>query len=166
MTANQEPPSETNPERMSAADRHRQETWLYIVLPMLGAIAAVIALMAFSLLFVIAKRPQVALVSDLMLTVWVLCPLAICLLPIYIVMVAIAFGVSKLHGGTEKPLRRLGDVSNTLSQRVIKTGDSLSRKSIAITSAAALLDRLWGIFDLPTSEEQVQEKEHDSTDTE
>lgn len=166
MTLNQQPPSETAQERVRSADQHRQETWLLIVLPMVGAVLAFVALLVLTLMVVLIKRPQVAALSDWLLTVWVLCPLALCILPVYLLMAMAAFGVGKLHDTTGKPLRRLNDVSANLSQRVIQTGEALSRKSIVIASTVALLDKVWGIFDLPDSEGQVQEKEHDATDTE
>jgi hypothetical protein len=102
---------------------HRKETWLHIILPVAGGGAITVGLVILTLL--LPLHAQVSLVANLLLLL-VLCPLATCLFPLYIVMMVIAFGMNRVHDGAARPLRRVGDLSRDLADRTISLSESIN----------------------------------------
>lgn len=144
----------------SPKDKHRSETWLHILLPVsLGGLLIIILVI---LVLLLPLRAQVALVADLMCSVLVLCPLALCLLPVYLMMMVMAFGMNKVHDKTAAPLHRLETRIRIMGERTIKAADTWSRRSIALTTKFALLNRVWDVFDRPQKKEEGKD---DRTDT-
>ncbi len=151
-------------EQADATYQHRRETWLYIALPMLVGALVWIGLLSLALL--LPLRAQVSLVADFMSIILCLCPAAICIFPIYVLMMVIAFGMNKVHDGTERPLKRIESMSHTLADKTNQTADSINRKSIAVASKFALLDKVWDLFDQTESNGQAtKEKTDDDTRT-
>ena len=142
--------------RISSVDAHRRETWLFILLPFLGGTLLVLAL--FTLALLLPLRSQVSLVADWMVTVFILCPMAICLLPIYVLMMVAAFGMNKVHDKAASPLKRLEILSRTLMEKTITASESLSRASISLGTRFAFLDHIWGKSPSEESHEPTYEK--------
>jgi len=104
-------------------------------------------------------RAQVSLIADL-LSLLVLCPLATCLFPIYVLMMVVAFGMNRVHDGAARPLRRMSDLSRGLADRTISLSEAASQVSIRLIASVAALDKLWDVFDRP---KDVDEERHDTT---
>lgn len=143
-----------------AAGQHRYETWVYIILPMVGGGLLLILLLALAL--ILPLRSQVSLVADLMLIIFVLCPLAVCMFPFYMLMVALVYGMNVLHRRAENPLDHLENLSQTMADRVTNVTDSVNKQAINLASRFAFFDVLWDIFDRPDGQ-NPQEQKHDSS---
>jgi hypothetical protein len=154
--ARMQPPVE--PQTTAARTRHRLETRSQILLPMLGGGLLLVGLLVAALL--LPLRSQVSLVADLLLTIFVLCPMVLCLFPVYIVLMVLAFGMNKLHDAGARQLERAEKLSHSVATKTITAADSLSRKSIIINSAFAPLNRIWSIFDPPGARQVTDEEKH------
>ncbi len=97
-------------------------------------------------------------VANTMLTVLILCPMALCLLPIYLLLVMAVVGMSHAHDGIAQPLRRLENLTLTLRERTLSASDRLARESINLNARFAPLDRLlFSRFDRPAGQEDDHE---------
>lgn len=149
------PPAVPNSSPRPSEQQHRRDTLLQIVLPFLGA--GLFTLLLLIIVLILPQRAQVSLVADLMVTVFVLCPIAVCLFPLYLGMVLLIYSLNKAHQAGAKQMVRVEDLSRTVTDKVIQTTDKLNRQSIALSALAAPLNRIWRVFDRP-------EEKHDSTD--
>lgn len=141
----------------ASEDTHRRETIRYILLPMAGVVALVIIGAVISLL--LPGRLQVSLLADWLLTILFLCPLALCLFPICILLVAAIAGMNKAHTAIANPLRRLEVLSGTIKERVSKTADTINHKTVDASAKWAFVDRLLAVFDPPKSPPSDMDKE-------
>jgi hypothetical protein len=148
-------PSDSRPS--TAEEVHRRETLRYIVLPMVGVGLIVLAGAVISLL--LPQRLQVSIIADWLLTILFLCPLALCLFPFCILMVAAVFGLNKAHDALVSPLRRVESLSETLRDRVSKTTDIVNQKTVDASAKWAFVDRLLSVFDPPRSPPDHMKKE-------
>ncbi len=136
---------------------HRGETLRYIILPILGVLAIILLGTVATLLL---RRPvQVALLADWLLTVLVLCPMALCLFPVCILMIAAVAGLGKAHGLAAKPLRRLEDLSADLANKALTATDSINRQTVNVSTRFAFFDRWMSLFDRPSPNGQHKESE-------
>lgn len=149
----------SSPERgLSAAEQvHRHETIRYIVLPFIGV--GVVLIAGVLLVLLLPGRLQVALIADWLLTILVLCPLVICLFPICILMVAAVVGMNKAHDALANPLRRLENLSETVTYQVSKTTDAINRQTVNASARWAFVDHLLSFFDPPAPPNQGEKEE-------
>jgi hypothetical protein len=139
----------------SSQQVHRRAVRREIVLPFAGGLILIVVL-------VVIAASQGAIptsgVANTMLTLLVLCPLAICLLPVYLLLVLAVVGMNRAHHGIAKPLRALENTTVTLKERTYSISDRLARTSINLNARFAPLDKLiFSAFDRP----QPQNNEDD-----
>jgi hypothetical protein len=135
-----------SPKRPSQA-LHRRETLIYVLLPVAGGGLVLLAALAVTLFGVLPRRPQVSILADWLLTVLVLCPAVLCLLPVCILLMTMVFGLNRLHGKTEGLMGKAEDMSASLANKAINASETVSRKSIGLTAKLAFFDPLWRVFD-------------------
>lgn len=146
---------ESPPRRPDSKMAHRRETWLQIYLWM-GVGVAIIAV-CLGLAMILPQPIQVETVSNFMVTVLVLCPMAICVFPLYIVMVLLVMGMGKLHGKTAHWMGTAERLSQTMSERVAENGLHISERVINLSARFAVIEQLlFGAFDRPTADEQKE----------
>lgn len=165
MTQEPQPPIASRDEHYQQLDAiHRQQTRRYIILPFF----LVVLLLIVVLLIVLSLRTptQVALISDMMLTIFVLCPLMLCLFPLVMVLVVMVVGMSKLHQGSKSPLRRLEQMSFSVEQNIDKWAGIIDRRVINLVVKFAPIHRILTIFDSPSPlQEEVKEDHGESKST-
>lgn len=145
----------------SATDRqnslrvHRREVRRQIILPFAGGVLLIVALVVVAAL---QGRTPTSGVSTTMLTVLILCPLALCLLPVYLLLVMAVYGMNRAHSGIARPLRRAEAASLALRERTVSISDRLARQSINLNARFAPLDKLlFSAFDRPAQNEENDE---------
>jgi predicted PurR-regulated permease PerM len=126
---------------------HRQNVRWRILMPFLLGIVLITACAVIIMLF--PRRLQVALVSDFMITLFMLCPAAICMLPITLLMIAAAFGMNRVHDGLVRPLNRLQDASESIQNSTTAASDMLNQRTVDLSARLGVLYRLLDIFDQP-----------------
>ncbi|MCC6612100.1 MAG: hypothetical protein IT320_01415 [Anaerolineae bacterium] len=125
--------------------RHRRDVLITIVLPLAGGVLLIALVML--LVILLPRTQQVSLVADLTMTALMLCPLALCLLPISLGLVTAAVMSGRLHKGASKPLRRVEALSVEMSNRAVSIGERASKLSIRFNAIfAPLLDWIERVF--------------------
>jgi len=136
---------------------HRRETIRGIVLPMLGV--GTLILVGVIVVLLLPGRLQVSLIADWLLTILFLCPIALCLFPICILMVLAVVGMNRANQAAVNPLRRLENLSANLKDRAAQATDTINRQTINVSTRWAFIDRWLGIFDPPSSPSDEVNKE-------
>lgn len=117
----------------------RQQIWL----PFAAGGIVLLILVIFA-----ALMPGVSVVANVVLTVLLLCPAVICLLPIYFLLVFAVYGLNSAYNGAAKPLHRLEKLTATIATRTSRISDKLARQSINLnTRLAPLSYKLEHAFD-------------------
>jgi hypothetical protein len=151
---------EASPNRArSAAELARQrDTLRFIILPMAGVGLLVVA--GAVIIILLPERLQVSLIADWLLTILFLCPMALCLFPICILMIAAVVGMNRVHDSAAHPLQRLENLSVSVKERSEGAMDAVSRFVIEASVRFAFIERLLGIFDPPAPPtDEVNEEE-------
>ncbi len=134
---------------------HRSAVRRTILLPFAGGIVLIILLMVVA---GAAGATPVSGIANTMLTVLMLCPLAVCVLPVYLLLVLAVFGMNRVHEGVARPLRALEAQSLALRQRTYSIADRAARASINLNARFAPLDKvLFSAFDRPAQPEDDHE---------
>jgi uncharacterized membrane protein YeiB len=120
---------------------HRKETILHIILPMVGGVLLLVA--ALGVVLLMQQRAQVQIVADIMTMLFLLCPLLVCLFPLYLLLVILAFGMGRLHDGTIPHLERLQHFTASLAQRTRALMNRITAQVINLNAKIEpILDRL------------------------
>jgi hypothetical protein len=138
----------TSSNQQDSEQRHRRETILYLIVPMIGA--GVIVLAGGVMTMLLPRRQQVTTLSDWVLTIVVLCPSVVCLFAICLILIVAVASMNKLHSMAAKPLTRLEDVSETMVERTSQATDSINEKTVDFGARFAFLDRILSAFDPPS----------------
>jgi hypothetical protein len=122
-----------------------------VIRPFILTLLVMLASVAIAAL--LPRGAQTSIIANLLLTVLVLCPLALCLFPVYLLLMFMVFNLQRVHGAAAGGLSRLSHVSTSLNNRVEQASSHWARRSIRINSWFAGLDRLlFGVFDRPKDE--------------
>ncbi|MDX1995729.1 MAG: hypothetical protein SF029_25320 [bacterium] len=156
--------SAPNVRPLESVKRHRRETLRALTLP---AIFIAVLIIVFVLSLVIPGSPfrlreqvQVNIIANWMLMCFVLCPVVLCLFPIYVILMASTFGLNWLHNVSARNLRRAQTASRTIADRTANVSEDFSRRSANFNVRFAFIDALINIFDRYSREES--ENAHDS----
>lgn len=111
------------------------------------------------LVLIAAAVSNVSVTANVMMTILLLCPAVICLLPIYFLLVVAVFGMNSVYNGAAKPLQALEKLTARLSHRTTQISDTVARQSINLNAhIAPLSNRLEHAFD-----ERKDDDEHSIT---
>lgn len=135
-------------DRQSSSQQvHRRAVRREILLPFAGGLILIVVLVVIA---ASQGATPTSGVANTMLTLLILCPLAICLLPVYLLLVLAVFGMNRAHNGVAKPLRALENTTISLKERTYSISDRMARTSINLNARFAPLDRLiFSYFDRP-----------------
>ncbi len=143
--------SEEKKPRESGAIIHRRETTWQIYLPFLLGIGVLV--LAFAVVGIPsdpAWRDRAQAIGDFLYTFLCTLPILVCLLPIYVLILAGIYGMRKVHSGTERPLRKLENLSESLAERIETATKFVNEKTISFSTLFEPLDTLFSMFDQPT----------------
>lgn len=136
--------AEAQPIRESAR-LHRRDTRRHILLPAMAV--ALLLLVCIVGVLLMPRRAQVSAVSDFVLTILVLCPLALCFLPVTVLSIGAVFGMSRAHEAMKSPLYRLEDYSNAMVERTETMTERVNRQTINISARFGAVYKLLGTFE-------------------
>jgi len=107
--------------------------------PFIGGVLIV----ALLLLLLIPRTPaQISIVGDCMMICFVLLPLLICLLPVYIVLAVSVFYTGKLNTYTGNKLHVITTATRRAADTAAQYGDRLSERSIGLRARFAILNEI------------------------
>jgi hypothetical protein len=122
--------------------RHRRQTLRGIILPV--GLAFVILLMIAGLMFSMTAS-QISMVSDVMVTLFVLVPMTLCLLPVYILLIIAAFGMGAANKASARQLRRLHRLSYNIAEKTIQITGTVDKRTlearVKLAGAEAFMDK-------------------------
>lgn len=114
---------------------------------------AIFVLTAFVILLIVAlisipgTPEQVSIISNTFVICFVLLPCLICLVPIYILILAAIYGVFVVHNGTGSILGRVQGLTQTASTFMLRWMERAGKLSIGINSRFAFLSGFFSVFD-------------------
>jgi hypothetical protein len=127
-------------------ETHRRETLLRIVLPVAAGLVALIVIVLLSMIAL--SSGQRSVMADVLATVLILCPMAICFLPLALGLVALAFLMNKVHDGTENVMGKALNLSEVIYHRVDRNSEKIARRMIDFSAKIAPFEKLvLGAFD-------------------
>jgi len=145
-------PMQTTPAAQleAARERHRTETRREILLPAvlgLGVLAlAIVAVLVFA-----NRNPQISLIADFTLSLLVLCPAALCMLPLALGLVVAAVGMNRVHDWVDDKSGAVVRGSYSLNRRIDRIMDKLGRFGVEFGARAAPLEsQVFSAFDRPS----------------
>ncbi|MGJ3241301.1 MAG: hypothetical protein ACFE0Q_21520 [Anaerolineae bacterium] len=158
----QQSPTQGHRERETGAIIHRRETNWQIYLPfLLGILTLVIVFLVMALPTDALWRYRAQALGDFLYTLLCVIPILFCLLPVYVLILLGVYGMKRLHSGTERPLRKLEKLSESLASRIETATEFVNQKTISFSSALEPLEKLFSIFDRPTPSSSEEESAHD-----
>jgi hypothetical protein len=119
--------------------RHVRDIWLKIVLPFVAGLLILVLLTA--LVSIMRSAAQISITADVLVTLLLLCPLALCTLPFSIGLMTLAVMSGRLHGYAKRPLRRGEALSLRMRQRTEVLGERIARASISLNARFAPVGR-------------------------
>jgi uncharacterized integral membrane protein len=139
--------------------RHKRDTGLKIALPILVGLLILILLTA--LVTIMRSSAQVSVSANFLVTLLLLCPLALCTLPFSVGLMTLAIISGRIHPRAKKPLRRVESWSHQMRNHVTGYSDRVARWSIGVNARVAPFvqwtDRVLGIEGI----RRVDEGDHD-----
>ncbi len=132
----------------------RRCLWLSVMLPFL--VVLIICIAVFGVALSLRTPVQVALVSDSVLTVLVLLPMAICLFPIVILSLALVALASRWHARSRSPLRRLEMWTAAMEQNVEAWLGHVDGRVLNWAVRLAPVRQMLRMFDPPAIETQEE----------
>ena len=128
----------------------RRAVWLSVLLPFMVVLLIVVAIIGTVLS--LRSPVQVALLSDSMLTVLVLCPLVLCMFPLVILSLVMVALLNRWHPKSRSPLRRLEAWTAMLEQNVEGWLENVDERVLNWALRLAPFRALLTIFDPPAIE--------------
>lgn len=144
-------------QQQEAKRLHRRDSRWRITLPLV--LAFLLVFMLFALVALPAEpvwRLRASAISDFLVSILIFCPLILCLFPVYLLVVALAWWATRLHQGAQHPLERLQTRLDQAGAQLQQAAESLSHKTIDWSAKLAPLLNLLSIFDQPNHVSQEQ----------
>lgn len=145
----QQPPRERESDRIHRAEVRRQ-----ILLPIGLAFLFIGVLVGFVLL--LPLRGQVSIVSDVVMSWVMLCPAAICLFPLALLMLYAVAGMGSANKAAVKPLHRVHDLSDTAANKVVTVTDDINQRTLRVSARLGWLYHVLSVFDRPATEQSSE----------
>jgi flagellar basal body-associated protein FliL len=152
----------SNAQKYEQNDRaYRKQVRRYVTLPIVLLLLIMLATVVVMLL--LQTRAQVAVVSDFLLTVFVLVPSIICLFPVVLLMFWLVDKVNSLHTGTKPPLRRIEQWTADLQDRVDSWARLADSRVLRWAVQFAPIRHVLTMFDDPELYNQEEERSDATT---
>lgn len=119
--------------------RRRQQNRREIVFPFAIALVALIGLVLLTA--VLLRTGATSIIVNLLGTLFFLCPLALCLFPLVIMLVAAIYGLGQLNERAARPLIAVERLSIRTYERVGHLAQQIAERTIALSSVYEQFDR-------------------------
>ena len=128
----------------------RRGLWLSVLLPFILVLVIMVAIIGTVLS--LRSPVQVAVLSDSMLTVFVLCPLVVCMFPLVILSLVLVALLNRWHPKSRSPLRRLEAWTAMMEQNVEGWLENVDERVLNWAVRLAPFRELLTTFDPPAVE--------------
>ena len=157
--------------KLDSIRQHKRVTRRQIVFPVIfvGIVLAIIVFMLvvpFSPTQFDDTENQISIVSNIMISLLVLCPMVLCLLLIFTIMILMTLAVHSTHRATAKRMRQLQVITRTTADKTAEMADQAGEQSIRVATKFAFFNPIFNIFDRPSSDQTdldqlVEDKKED-----
>lgn len=154
---NQEDGSDSARRPLSPGRAERRGVWLGLRLPFMIVVALLAAVIGVALS--LRSPAQVALLSDSMLTLLVLCPLVICMFPLVILSLSLVALLNRWQPKSRSPLRRLESWTAMIEGNIEAWLGGVDGRVLEWAVRLAPLRELLKTFDLPADKSSDEEIE-------
>lgn len=124
-------PSMTQPMAPAPRKRRRSIPWS-IILPFSGGVLAIVLMLIVAL-----AAGRTAPIADILLTLFVLCPLVICLLPLYLIGVVLITLMGRANQGVDGALTAAGRAADAAEGAALNVVNRAAKASITFNAAFA-----------------------------
>jgi hypothetical protein len=146
-TLNPQPPHE------SGTEIHRRESRLQIYLPYgIGLLILLTMVLVVALPSDPIWRVRAQAIADWTYTILCLIPMVLCVFPLFMLVALGIWGMYRLHGITEPPLRKLENLAAGLATRINNASEYVQRKTIDVSTTIEPALNLISTFDSPQQE--------------
>ncbi len=120
-----------------------------ILLPSILAFALIIILTVIALV-----STRSAPIANIFMTLFLLCPLVLCMLPVYLVLMVLIVMMGRANTAVGKGLFHASTITSTAGDRVTSALERAARVTVGWNSRFAFIDRIASrIFDQPQGED-------------
>jgi hypothetical protein len=128
----------------SSHQRHRRELWTRILLPMLAAVAAIVALA--TLTGIAAFRPQSEVARwAAVSTIWIILPFMAAALLLLVILIALIYGMARLIAIIPVYTGRAQNIAWRIEETVKRLADKAAKPIFALEGITATIKRLAGM---------------------
>jgi hypothetical protein len=120
----------------------------------LGLAFLVVAVLLYSLLSLPPRG--LGIVADFMFTCMCLLPLVICLFPVYIMMMAAIYGLSRVNGTIKSQMHRAVALTENMKTNTTETTSKINQSALNTGVTLAKLDVIFNIFNRPSNDTEHQ----------
>lgn len=120
------------PAPLESIATHQRETLRQIVLPV-GSGIVIFGLLLGAIFLTPTLLPfpnQVAMVANILAVLCMIIPMFLCLLPVYLLMMVLAFGTGAFHNTSANQLRRLNRLSRTVTDKTISATETINKQTV------------------------------------
>ena len=135
----------------------RRHIWLSVVLPF--ALALVIFVAFIGIALSLRSPAQLAIMSDSLLTLLVLCPLVVLMFPVMILSIALVALMGRWQGKSRSPLRRMEAWTAMMEENVEGWLGQIDEKVLNWAVRLAPVRELLSVFDPPEDAVAVEGEE-------
>lgn len=144
---------QARPQRESGIQIHRRESRLQIYLPFgLGLMLLLTLILIVALPTNPIWRIRAQAVADWTYTILCLTPMVLCVFPLFMLVALGIWAMNRLHGMTERPLRKLEILTAGLANRVNNVSEYIQRKTIDVSATIEPALHMIDTFDNPRQE--------------
>jgi hypothetical protein len=137
----------------SGTEIHRRESRLQIYLPFgLGLLILLTMILVVALPTNPIWRVRAQAIADWTYTILCLIPMVLCVFPVFMLVALGIWGMNRLHGITEPPLRKLENLAAGLATRINNASEYVQRKTIDVSTTIEPALNLISTFDNPQQE--------------
>lgn len=137
-------------QRLDRLQRNRTRRSVFLPFSLMLAFLIVVIGIALSL----RTAAQVAVLSDSMLTLLVLCPMVICMFPLVMLMLMLVTFAGRLQRISKSPLRRLESWTAGIENHADRWLGRIDERTLQWAVNFAPFRRILGMFDAPSYESQ------------
>lgn len=144
-----------NSQRETGEVIHRRESLRQIYLPfILGLLLLLIMVLMVALPSAPIWRIRAQAVADWTYMILCLIPVVFCILPLFMIVAISIWGMNQVHSSTERPLRKLENLSAGLAARINNVTDYINQKTIDASTTIEPAMTMINSFDTPQAPDE------------
>jgi hypothetical protein len=118
----------TTPQQAQAL--HRRDVFYKVDVPLYLGGLALIALIVLVAMFTNLAPAEMGMVADFMAIFFLLLPMVLCLLPVYVIFMIVAFGAGALNNFTGRQFNRLNRLTYNIAEKTVNVTAAIDKRAL------------------------------------